>query len=43
MEGTTFRSDANGNVRAGNVWKFSVLDPNVAKTIDEAAMQGNSL
>ena len=43
MEGTTFRSDASGNVRAGNVWKFSVLDANVAKVIDEAAMQGNSV
>lgn len=35
MEGTKF-SGANGSMRGGNVWKFSVLDANVAKTAEEA-------
>lgn len=43
MEGEKFKGTANGTVRGGNVWAFSVLDPAVAKVIDEAAMSGSSV
>ncbi len=42
MEGTKIKSSANG-VSGGNVWRFSVLDPSVAKVIDNAMMTGNKV
>lgn len=39
MEGEKIKGNSNG-VRGGNVWAFSVLDPNVAKVIDDAVMSG---
>lgn len=35
-----FKLPTNG-MRGGNVWKFSVLDANIAKAIDNAMMNGN--
>lgn len=40
MEGEKFKAGSNGGTRGGNVWAFSVLDPAVAKVIDEAVMSG---
>ena len=40
MEGTQSTSKTNGTTRTTNVWKFSVLDADVAKVIDEATMSG---
>lgn len=42
MEGMKIRSGKSG-VRGGDVWKFSVTDPSVAKTIDEAVMSGGEI
>ena len=42
MEGTKIVGTTNG-VRGGNVWKFSVLDMNVSKVIDEAVMTGSPI
>lgn len=39
MEGVKLKSSETGT-RGGNVWAFSVLDPAVAKVIDEAVMSG---
>lgn len=39
MQGEKFSSSGKGT-RGGNVWAFSVLDPAVAKVIDEATMTG---
>ena len=39
MEGTKMSTQGN-STRGGNVWKFSVLDKQVASTIDEAVMTG---
>lgn len=39
MEGEKIKGNANG-VKGGNVWNFSVLDPAVAKVIDESTMTG---
>lgn len=39
MEGEKIKG-SGGSVRGGNVWAFSVLDPDVAKVIDEAVMSG---
>ena len=43
MEGTKIRGSAEGGIRGGNVWAFSVLDPAVAKVIENAAMTGGSV
>ena len=40
MDGVKLKSGQNG-LRGGNVWKFSVLDPEVAKAIDGATLSGN--
>ena len=42
MDGLKIRSDEAGT-RGGNVWKFSVTDPAVAKVIDQAAMTGQAV
>lgn len=42
VQGTQIRG-SNGNVRGGDVWKFSVLDPTVASAIDNATMTGGSI
>lgn len=42
MEGTKIRG-ANGAMSGGNVWKFSVQDPAVAKVIESAGMNGRSV
>lgn len=39
MEGEKIKGNANG-IKGGNVWNFSVLDPAVAKVIDESTMTG---
>jgi hypothetical protein len=39
MEGIKLKANTNG-LKGGNVWAFSVLDPQVAKSIDEVAMTG---
>jgi hypothetical protein len=41
MQGDKIGTTKNGAIRGGNVWSFSVLDPEVAKTIDQAVMDGN--
>lgn len=43
MDGTKIRPGANGGTRGGNVWKFSTLDPAVAKEIDDAVMSGSEV
>ena len=42
MEGEKI-SGAQGRIRGGNVWAFSVLDPNVAQVINGATMTGGSV
>ena len=42
MEGTRI-SGANGVVTGGNVWRFSVQDPAVARVIDNAVMSGHNV
>lgn len=42
LEGTKFSSGQNG-VKGGNVWAFSVLDPAVAKVIENSAMTGGQI
>lgn len=42
MEGTKIRG-VNGSMSGGNVWKFSVQDPAVAKVIESAVMSGRSV
>jgi hypothetical protein len=42
MEGEKIAGNANG-IRGGNIWAFSVLDPKVAKVIDEAVMTGGQI
>lgn len=42
MEGTKIAGDKTG-IRGGNVWKFSALDPEVAKVIDSAMMSGHQV
>ena len=39
MEGEKIKGNANG-IKGGNVWAFSVLDPAVAKVIDNSVMTG---
>ncbi len=43
MEGVKLKGTNEGGTRGGNVWAFSVLDPAVAKVIDEAAMTGGAI
>jgi hypothetical protein len=40
MEGVKIKPDSNGGSRGGNTWAFSVLEPAVARVIDEAVMSG---
>ena len=40
MDGEKFRGGYKTGTSGGNVWKFSVLDASVAKTIDGAVMSG---
>jgi hypothetical protein len=40
MEGVKIKSDGASGSRGGNTWAFSVLDPAVARVIDEAVMSG---
>lgn len=40
MQGEKIRGNQYG-VKGGNVWKFSVNDPEIAKVIDAAVMSGN--
>lgn len=40
MEGVKLKAGAEGGTRGGNVWAFSVIDPAVAKVIDESTMTG---
>lgn len=42
MAGTKISGNGT-SVRGGDVWKFSVLDAEVAKVIDEATMGGESV
>ena len=42
MEGEKIKGNANG-IRGGNIWAFSVLDPAVAKNIDDAVMTGGQI
>jgi hypothetical protein len=42
MEGEKIKGNANG-IKGGNVWAFSVLEPAVAKVIDEAVMTGGPI
>lgn len=42
MEGDKISGDRS-RIRGGNVWAFSVLDPNVAKVIDTVTMTGGSV
>ena len=42
MEGEKIKGNAQG-IRGGNVWAFSVLDPAVAKVIDDAVMTGGPI
>lgn len=37
-----FKLPTNGKT-GGNVWKFSVIDANIAKAIDNAMMNGNAV
>ena len=37
MEGTSFKSTQNGT-KGGNVWAFSVIDPLIAKDVEDAVM-----
>lgn len=39
MDGVKLGGNSSG-IRGGNVWRFSVLDAAVAKTIDEATLTG---
>jgi hypothetical protein len=39
MEGEKIKGNSSG-IKGGNVWNFSVLDPAVAKVIDESTMSG---
>jgi hypothetical protein len=42
MEGLKLKSSETG-LQGGNVWKFSVLEPAVAKVIDESVMTGGQI
>lgn len=42
MEGTGIKASA-GKMVGGNIWKFSVTDPAVAKVIDGAVMSGKTV
>lgn len=42
MQGEKIRGNQHG-IKGGNVWKFSVNDPEVAKVIDAAVMSGNEV
>ena len=43
MQGERIRGSVQGGIRGGNVWKFSVNDPEIAKVIDAAVMSGNEV
>jgi len=42
QEGERIKGSA-GNIRGGNIWKFSVDSPDVAKIIDEVTMTGGTV
>lgn len=43
MDGMKMRGGFKTGTSGGNVWKFSVLDADVAKAIDDAALSGNEV
>jgi hypothetical protein len=43
MAGTKLHGGYKSGTSGGDVWAFSVIDPNVAAAVDNAAMSGNEV